>query len=169
MRNQHPLSLLARLASSKYRRAVRVYVNTSALHRPFDDMSQTRIREEAEAVTMVISAIRLGRVTLVSSEYLVFEVTQNPNAEQVGIMLATLSLAHQTVKVSRPAAVRAEALEDQGLRGLDAVHIACAEAGHADLLVTTDTRMWRRARTARLGVRVVTPFEAVAMINEELQ
>jgi len=151
-------------------RAVRLYLNTSALHRPFDDLSQARIREEAEAVAIIVSALEAGRGTLISSEYLVFEVTQNPSPEQVGIMLATLSLAKERVKISRQTVRRAEELESHGLRGLDAIHIACAESGGADLLVTTDDRMLRNSRRAGvLRVRVVAPFEALAEISVELQ
>jgi len=147
-----------------------LYLNTSALHRPFDDLSQARIRQEAETVTMIVSALEAGRVTLISSEYLLFEVAQNPNPEQVGIMLATLSLAKERVKVSRQTVRRAEELESHGLRGLDAIHIACAESGGADLLVTTDDRMLRNSRRAGvLRVRVVAPFEALAEISVELQ
>jgi len=93
---------------------VRIYINTGALHRPFDDLSQARIREEAEAMAMLISAIRAGRAELLSSEYLVFEVTRNPEADQLGIVLAVLALARRQVRVSRRAALRAEQLEAHG-------------------------------------------------------
>jgi predicted nucleic acid-binding protein len=147
-----------------------VYLNTSSLHRAFDDLTQARIRQETETVAMNVSALEAGRVTLISSEYLLFEVAQNPNPEQLGIMLATLALAKERVKVSRQAVRRAEELESHGLRGLDAIHIACAESGGADLLITTDDRMLRSSRRAGvLRVRVVAPFEALAEINVELQ
>jgi hypothetical protein len=68
-----------------------VYLNTSSLHRAFDDLTQARIRQETETVAMNVSALEAGRVTLISSEYLLFEVAQNPNPEQAGIMLATLA------------------------------------------------------------------------------
>jgi predicted nucleic acid-binding protein len=81
-----------------------------------------------------------------------------------------LPLAKERVKVSRQAVRRAEELESHGLRGLDAIHIACAESGGADLLITTDDRMLRSSRRAGvLRVRVVAPFEALAEINVELQ
>ena len=149
---------------------MRLYLNTSALHRAFDDLSQARIRQEAETIAMIVSALEAGRVTLISSEYLLFEVAQNPNPVQLGIMLATVALAKERVKVSRQAVRRAEELENHGLRGLDAIHIACAESGGADLLVTTDDRMLRTSRRAGvLRVRVVAPFEALAEISVELQ
>ena len=149
---------------------MRIYINTSALHRPFDDLSQARIREEAEAMAMLISAIRAGRAELLSSEYLVFEVTRNPEPDQLSIVLAVLALARRQVRVSRTAALRAEQLEAHGLRGLDAIHIACAEVGRANLLVTTDDRMLRSVRRTRaVEVRVVSPFEALAAVEKELQ
>jgi predicted nucleic acid-binding protein len=66
-------------------------------------------------------------------------------------------------------AARARVLEGAGLRGLDALHIASAEVGGADLLITTDDRLIRRA--AKVGVdlrvRLVTPPEAAALLSEE--
>jgi predicted nucleic acid-binding protein len=64
---------------------------------------------------------------------------------------------------------RARELERMGLRGLDALHVASAEAGGAQLLVTTDDRMLRRARRAGDRVRtiVVTPVEGLARLLGE--
>jgi predicted nucleic acid-binding protein len=89
---------------------MRVYFNTSALSRSFDDLSSTRVRLEADAVVALVHA---------------------------------------------------------GLRGLDALHVASAEAGAAELLVTTDDRMMRTAGQASAGlrVRVVTPPEAVEILT----
>ena len=41
---------------------------------------------------------------------------------------------------------RAEELEHLGFKALDALHIACAEAGGADVLPTTDDRMLAKAK-----------------------
>src|SRR3972149_5217344 len=62
---------------------------------------------------------------------------------------------------------RARGLERVGFRGLDALHMASAEAGGAELLITTDDRMIRQAvRAGRdLRVRPVTPPEAVALLS----
>jgi predicted nucleic acid-binding protein len=70
------------------------------------------------------------------------------------------------VPASDAVADRARALERLGLRGLDALHVAPAEAGGADLLITTDDRIIRRAaRVVRdLHVRLVTPPEAVVLL-----
>lgn len=53
--------------------------------------------------------------------------------------------------------VRAKELEADGLRGVDAVHVACAEAVGADYFCSCDDRLLRRARTIEgLRVKVVS-------------
>jgi predicted nucleic acid-binding protein len=146
---------------------VRVYFNTSALNRPFDDLSSDRVRLEAEAVAVLLGAVEQGAVEWVGSDYLDFEVGQIPEAERAQRVRALMrSVKHQVV-LSPAVAARARDLEKHGFRGLDALHIAAAEAGKAEVLVTTDDRMIRRARRATgLDVLVVRPTEAVGMLPE---
>jgi predicted nucleic acid-binding protein len=68
------------------------------------------------------------------------------------------------VAATAPVILRARALERHGLRGLDALHVAAAEAGGAELLVTTDDRLVKRAARAgvALATRIVFPPEAMA-------
>lgn len=143
---------------------MRVYLNTSALNRPFDDLGAPRIRDEAEAVTKLLAAIEAKRITLVTSEYLTFEVNQNPYADRVEQIRSLLRLAKVAVPAGPRVVERARALERFGLRGLDALHVASAESGEVDALVTTDDRMIKAARRAvrTLTVRVVSPLDALS-------
>lgn len=102
----------------------------------------------------------------VGSDCLDFEINQDPDPERVRRVGSLAELARRHVEVSRAVTDRATSLERAGLRGLDALHVASAEAGEAELLITTDDRMLRRSRRAGLAleVRVVTPVEAVELI-----
>ena len=144
---------------------MRVYFNTSALNRPLDALSSDRVRLEAEAVVAILAAVEDGVLEWVGSEYLDFEIGQDPDRERVRRVTGLLSLVGPRVEMSDPVVERARALERFGLRGLDALHIASAEAGEADLLVTTDDRMIRRAARAGSKVRVqlVGPVEALTI------
>lgn len=148
---------------------MRIYFNTSALNRPFDDLSVEKVRTEAEAVLLLVAEVEAGRVELMSSEYLVFEVTQTPDVDRAHRVMTLLGLAKTAVKASPAVVSRAHLLERLGLRGLDALHVASAEAGTAGLLVTTDDRMLRRARRAsgHLQIQVVTPVQALARLLAE--
>ncbi len=80
-----------------------------------------------------------------------------------------IALAEHTITASASVIERARVLERLGLRGLDALHLASAEAGQAELLVTTDDRFLRRShrRPAGRGTRVVSPLDALALIEIE--
>jgi predicted nucleic acid-binding protein len=145
---------------------MRLYFNTSALNRPLDDLSSGRVRIEAEAVVALLAAVEDGVAEWIGSEYLDFEIGQDTDRERRDRVRSLLGLVRMRVEVSDAVAGRARALERLGLRGLDALHVATAEAGTADLLVTTDDRMLRRAgrATSDLRVRLVTPPDAVALL-----
>jgi hypothetical protein len=148
---------------------LRIYLNTSALNRPFDDLSSERVRLEADAVAALLAAIEAGRIELVGSEYLDFEISQTPDPERAYRVRALLRGMRAHVRISPSVVARAHALEKLGFRGLDALHLAAAEAGGAAVLATTDDRMIRRAERARasLNVRVVSPAEALRSLSKE--
>ena len=148
---------------------MRIYLNTSALNRPFDDLSRDRVRLEAEAVTLLLAAIERREIDWVTSAYLAYEVAQIPDPERRHRVGSFLPLAMRSVALSPSVASRARELEGQGLRGLDALHVAAAEAARCDYLVTTDDRMIRRATRAGDAVKVaiLTPMRAVEALPRE--
>jgi hypothetical protein len=133
-----------------------------------DDLTSERVRLEAEAVVALLAAVEDGVAEWVGSEYLDFEVGQDPDGERVKRVTSLFGLVRTRVPASGAVAGRARVLERLGLRGLDALHVASAEAGGAELLVTTDDRMLRSGvRAARdLRLRLVTPPEAMAVLSK---
>jgi len=118
---------------------------------------------------MLVAEVEASRAELVTSEYLVFEVSQTPDVDRAHRVMTLLGPAKTTVKASPDVVARAHQLERLGLRGLDALHVASAEAAAAEFLVTTDDRMLRRTRraSAQLQVKVVTPVQALARLLAE--
>src|SRR5262245_36556101 len=99
---------------------MRIYLNTSALNRPFDVLSSERVRLEAEAVVALLAFVEDGTLQWVRSEYLEFEVSQDPDHERVQRVTALLGFATTRVETSDAVAARARELQRFGLRGLDA-------------------------------------------------
>jgi predicted nucleic acid-binding protein len=146
---------------------MRVYFNTTALNRPLDSLSSERVRLEAEAVVALLAAVEDGALEWVGSEYLDFEVSQDPDGERVRRVTALLELTKSRIETSGAVAAPARELERLGLRGLDALHIASAEAGQAEMLITTDDRMIRKATRAghKLRVQLAGPIEVLAVLS----
>jgi len=143
-----------------------LYLDICCLKRPFDDQVQPRVRLETEAVLGLL-AEDPSRVTFVRSVAHDLENDQNPlawRAERVRGWFAERPLAKPE---AGPLQVRTAELMRRGLRGFDALHLACAETAGADVFVTCDNRLLAVAQ--RLGPALkVRVGELTAVAREVL-
>ena len=148
---------------------MKIYLDTCSLQRPLDSKSQIRIILETEAVLGLLSLIESKQVDLVSSEALLFEAERNPNMVRRQYALEVLSKADTFVVLNEQVEQLAEALIAEGIKPLDALHLACAEEAEADYLCTCDDQFLRRAKVLKkVGVGVVSPIELVGEMERWL-
>jgi predicted nucleic acid-binding protein len=133
----------------------RVYFDVCCLNRPFDDSSQDRIRLEAEAVLSIYRKCRLGEWTLLTSEVIESELRQTPDTQRVELIMAALAIAAEKAPLDSALKQRAGELVTLGLKPFDAAHIASAEAIAADVFLTTDDRLIRRATHYQTSLSVL--------------
>lgn len=124
---------------------MRVYLDACCINRLTDDQTQARIRQEAEAVELILRRMRDGGIQWISSEALVDEIDRNPHVERRLENAALLSLASESIEVGDPIAGRAATLRSAGYEAYDTLHLACAEAAGVDVLLTTDDDFVRKA------------------------
>jgi hypothetical protein len=129
---------------------MRLYVDLSCFNRPFDDQAQERIRLETEAVLFVLTRVMEGKDTLLWSWVLSFENDNHPRADRRDEIAVWQDKAERTIDISEKLEERARQFAEAGLAALDAAHVAAAEIGGADIVLTCDDVMMRRA--ARLGL-----------------
>jgi len=136
-----------------------IYLDVCCLNRPFDDQVQERIRLETEAVLPILTRCQNREWRLLGSEAIDFEVSWIPDEERRRKVGLLVSLAESKVIVTEQVELRATELEELGFKAYDALHIACAEDGDAEVLLTTDDRFLRKAvRHANiLRVRIENP------------
>ena len=143
-----------------------VYLDTCAIQRPLDTRSHVRISIEAEAVIGIISACEAGSIRLVSSEALEFEVSRTPVPARREYAREVLRLASAHVKLDSSILAHARRLTNQGIKPLDALHLACADASGARSLCTCDDRFLRKAQAVRdLTVTVVNPVDLIGAVE----
>ena len=140
--------------------AVKIYLDTCCLNRFSDRQIQDRIRQETAAMNIILSHFHSKRWHWISSSILRFEISQNPDVDQRDFLTTLLRLVRQTVFAGGEEILRGAALEVLGFKQFDALHIACAESGGADVLLTTDDGMLRLAKrhSTQLQVRVENPY-----------
>src|SRR3990172_9746133 len=136
---------------------MRLYLDLNCFNRPFDDQSQERIRMETEAILSILNRVVEGRDHLVWSEALTFENSQHPKLDRAAEIALWQRRAPETVMISAEIAQRARAISMAGVPALDAIHIASAEVGMADVLLTCDDDLNTRARRVRLLPPVFNP------------
>ena len=137
----------------------KIYLDTCCLSRLFDPPTQARVRQEAEAIDQILSYCFSGKWHWVSSRAVSDEVEQTPDLGKRTQIRTLLVLAHQIVAVGAREISRGLELESLSFKEQDALHLACAESGEADLFLTTDDRLLRRAQRyqAQLYIRVENP------------
>ena len=138
----------------------KIYMDVCCWNRPFDDQTQARVHLEAEAVLAVVSEIEGGQLQLLHSEVVDLEIANAPDLKRRERLQTLIPRRHRYVRHEPPMSVRALELEQRGFSGIDALHLACAEAAGADVLLTTDDRLLRLAARHEkvLRVRVANPL-----------
>lgn len=136
---------------------MRIYLDNCCLQRPLDDQTQPRIRVETEAVFVILAAVQAGELFLLSSEALEYEVGRIPDEARRSEILSVLELATERLLITDAVEALAVAFEQQGLRGIDAIHLALASIAKADFFTTCDDKLFRQAQTIQnLSCKVTT-------------
>ena len=143
---------------------MRVYLDICCLKRPFDAQDDAIVRLESEAVTSIL-ALPSERITLVRSRAQRLENSLNPLQWRREAVAAWLDEAPVEVVAAAALTRRTSELIASGFKNFDAFHVATAEAC-ADVFVTVDKRLSRRATTAALRVRVVSPLTLLQEVSE---
>lgn len=141
-----------------------IYLDACCLNRPFDDQRQPRIRLEGEAVLLILQRVAGGGIQWLGSSVLEFEVWRMSDLERLRRVREMFAGVSRWVQVEETDIVRGEELEALGFDDFDALHLACAERGGAEVFLTTDDKLLRRAErhAGRLRVRTVNPVNWIS-------
>ena len=141
---------------------MKIYLDSCSLQRPLDNRRQIRIALEAEAILGIIGLCEAGGLALVSSEVLQFETEQIPLAVRREHASAILTKAVTSVELDDQIGRRAKHFTTLGIKPMDALHLASAEAAQCDFFCTCDDRFLSRAqRISDLKTKVASPLELV--------
>ncbi|MDR2163302.1 MAG: PIN domain-containing protein [Clostridiales Family XIII bacterium] len=142
-----------------------LYLDTCCYSRPFDDQGQERIYLESEAVLSIVKRGRLGKDIIVGSDVLELEMSMIANVEKRDKITILYQIATTLVRFSSEIEKRAKAIsEKSSIRSFDALHIACAEYGEVDYMLTTDDKLKKAADKQKLSIEVVNPLTYMAEV-----
>ena len=143
---------------------MRVYLDTSVYNRPFNDQAQLRIWFETLAFSLLLQWIEEGSLDLAISSVLRFENSRNPFPWRRQWVTRCCSLATYVQKTNKALQDRARELEKEGLKPIDALHLASAEGASCDYFITCDDRIVKHY-TGR-SMQVMAPLDFVLKTQE---
>lgn len=137
---------------------MRIYFDNCCLNRPFDDLRDNAVRLEAEAVLSIIDFCESGGWSFFGSDVLLDEIREMPEADRREKVILLYSLAKFNIELTEKIVSRAKELERFGIKAYDALHLAGAEAGAADVLLTTDRNFIKAAKRSNSPVPTRNPL-----------
>lgn len=141
----------------------KIYLDTSVYNHPFDDQTQPKIFLESQAVAIILQMVEANMIELVSSSVLEYENSRNPYPIKQKAMNRYLRMAGFRQQVTESIRQRSEQLEHNGVKAVDALHVASAEASESDYFITCDKRLINRC--ANLTIKVINPVDFVLETN----
>jgi predicted nucleic acid-binding protein len=148
--------------------AMRIYMDVCCLNRPFDDLSQDRVYLEAEAVLSIVSHCEKGEWHLMKSSTIDYELLKISEADRFEQVQELYAAASERIKLTEQAEKRAVFFQQNGLKPIDSLHLASAEASEVDIFLTTDDRLLRAANKMNLKIKIVNPVSwLMEVMNNE--
>jgi predicted nucleic acid-binding protein len=117
---------------------MRLYIDLSCFNRPFDDQGQERIRLETDAVLDILMRIIGHKDTLLWSWALSFENDKHSKPDRRDEIAVWERQSERSIGLSSRLEERSRQITQQGIPALDAAHLAAAEAGGAEIMLTCD-------------------------------
>ena len=115
---------------------------------------------------IVLDLVKDGRLQLVSSDALIFEIGRNPHPTRQDFAAEAIAGASTYVRLSQAIEARARELNQNEIDTLDSLHLASAEEGKADFFCTCDDTFLKKARREIKGeTKVVSPLELAEEIE----
>lgn len=133
-------------------------------NRPFDDQLQLRIKLESEAKLNIQNGIRSGSLQLVWSYILEYENNKNPFLERKRQISIWKQYAKIDIQESPKIISEANSLNNQGIKKMDSLHIACAIYSKSDYFLTTDDKVLKRSNTIS-KVKIIDPFGFIKEVS----
>ena len=137
---------------------LKIYFDVCCYNRPFDDLTQLRIRLEAEAVLAILRIVQERKWVLVSSEVVDLEISNMKNSTKRNKVFELSHLSQESVFITEAIIKRANNLQTFGVKALDSFHIAAAESSGVDVFLSTDDDLVKLANRLALSVRVANPL-----------
>ena len=145
----------------------KIYFDACCYNRPFDDLTQEKIRLEAEALLLIMNKILNNKYKLYGSPAIKFELSRMTNDyKKKKVTMLYSSMKKEFLEYDEKINIRAKALGAFNIKYFDALHIAFCEFYQVDYMLTTDKVRMNAVKRSDVTIRIMNPIEFVMEVLE---
>ena len=134
---------------------MKIYFDVCCLNRPYDDQTQDRIHLETVAIMAILKHIELKEWLWISSGVVNYEISKTNDEERKCRLYSLVHWTTEFVAVEQDCYDRAKEIQQQvGIKTYDALHIACAEKGEADVFLSTDDKLIKASKRKKKHIKI---------------
>lgn len=139
---------------------MKIYLDNCCYNRPFDDQTQERIHLESEAILTVLQRGQSGIYQIVGSDVLQLEMERMPDVVKKQRVKELYKVSDTNIFYSEDIRERAKEIRKQtNIKTFDSLHIASAEIGNVDVMLTTDDKLEKMSKRLDLKFRIMNPLK----------
>jgi predicted nucleic acid-binding protein len=139
---------------------LKIYLDNCCYNRPFDDLTQEKINQEAEAVQKIIELSKNGKIIIVSSQFVKYEIDSIRVKEKRDKILNFYHCDEYHV-LNNHISKLAKYYQTFNLKTFDSLHLAAAETNGADYLLTTDIDFIKYSKRFEHKVKLINPCDFI--------
>ena len=142
---------------------LKIYLDNCCYCRPFDDLSQVKIKNEANAKMYIQSLIKFNSLELHSSFMSFYEINDIPFAStKEHILQFVTEFTSYFISEDRKDDIKiiSNDIMKTGIKKKDAVHLACSIIASCDYFLTTDNRVINYKNDK---IKIVNPVEFIKL------
>ncbi len=137
-----------------------IYLDNCCFNRPYDDQQSIIIRIEAEAKLFIQSEIKRSNIFLCWSYILSYENSKNNDILKKNTIEKWRELSFKVVEPTDGIDILADEIVKNGIKEIDAIHLACAIYGKCDYFKTTDKGILKKKSKIN-EIKILSPLEFI--------
>lgn len=139
---------------------MKIYLDNCCYNRPFDDQTQERIHLESEAILTVLQRGQSGIYEIVGSDVLQLEIERMHDVVKKQRVKDLYKVSDMHILYTEEIKERAKEIRKQSrIKTFDSLHIASAEVGEVDVMLTTDDKVEKMSGKLDLKIKVMNPLK----------
>lgn len=137
---------------------MKIYMDNCCYNRLLDDRSYSQIYYERNSVLLILELVEKSAIKLIGSQMLMKEIKDTSDIYKRSVLQMVYTLSSEEVSITSEILDRAEEIRRcSNIKYKDSIHLACAEAAKADVLLTTDRKFMNNCHRIKTYTKVMGP------------